>query len=411
MAKRCLKPACDKEVAFLCECKGKPIFMCKKHPSEHLMSKGNHQIVGLLFKPEDSELNTIIDNFACVISKIRSIKTQTIDNTKIIVEKLLNESENLMKYLEDLEVRFSKLLKNIKSESECDFQDFECFKNVYDCDEKCVFEDLEALKKGLTEYYNIDPSLGSDIIIYSQGSSKNNTRILNLNSRISNPLLLKNENDTPSDLMINSGFIECKIDKFTKCIVNGANTYMIDIKSNKIKVLPNINYSYGFCGMICKDENAFLFGGSNNQASYKLNLNTLKWESISNPPSQYHYDVQGAASIIKNNIVLTSKSLDGLYHYNHVSNSYSKVFSLQMNQFNYVMQNWIVSSNECIYENVGNTLGDFKSYPNTLPISTLAVYCSFPARGHIYFINSSNELMRINCTLKKIEVISFKVNT
>lgn len=147
MAKRCLKHSCDKEVAFLCECKGKPIFMCKKHPSEHLMSKGNHQILGLLFKPEESESKIINENCACALSKIRAIKTQAIDNTKIIIEKLLEESGKLIKYLEDLEIRFSKLLKNNKNQNECDFQDFESFRNVIECDENCIFEDLEALKK------------------------------------------------------------------------------------------------------------------------------------------------------------------------------------------------------------------------------------------------------------------------
>lgn len=411
MAKRCLKHNCDKEVAFLCECKGKPVFMCKKHPSEHLMSKGNHQIVGLLFKPEESESKIINENCACALSKIKAIKTQTIDNTKTIIEKLLEESGKLIKYLEDLEIRFSKLLKNNKNESECDFQDFECFKNVIECDENCLFEDLETLKKNLTEYYNIDPSLGSDTIIYAKSSSGNQLCTLNLNNHISNTLTLKNDDDTPSNLIIGSGFLGCKIDKFNKCVNSGHYTYIIDTKLNKVKTLANINFSYGFCGMICKDENVFLFGGNSSQPSYKLNLNTLKWENISNPPMQSNYGVQGTSSIIKNNIVLTSKSLDGLYHYNHVSNSYSKVFSLQMNQFNYVMQNWIASSNGCIYENVGNTLGDFKSYSNNVPISTLVVYSSFPARGHVYFISNNNELMRINCSLKKIEVIPFKVNT
>lgn len=408
MAKRCLKAGCDKEVSFVCECKGKPIFMCMKHPSEHLISKGNHQIVGLLYRPDSSEAKEICNKFPDVLSKIRKIKNQALEATKIIIEQTLNLSDKLIKDLEEIEYRFCKLFKNTKLNKEIDIQDAENFMNLAYYDGDYVFNDMETIKKDLTSFYDIDPLVSLNYVLYYTGTPSSQILALNLSNHTSSPLSLKDEKGSKQDLQINSGFYLCSIDKWTNCIISSQNAYIIDLKQNQFKPLPNISVSYGIYGLIYKDDIIYAFGESSYQQSYKLKLSTMNWEIISGLPFYYNYGMQGTASLIKNDIVVAGYKTDGLYHYNDVTNTFTNVFNLSQNLNKYSMQNWILSSNNYIYENIGPSLSDFKGYANSINIGNLSVYGSFANKNYIYFISDSYSLMRINCAQKKIEVIQYK---
>lgn len=450
--------------------------MCKKHPSVHLSSIGNHQIISLLFKLDDQKAKEVNKNLFSVLTKIRTIKTQTLDNTKKIIDQTLQLSNKLITYLEDLENQFSNVYKSIKMCKDIDFQYVENFMNACDFNESLIFNDIETIIKSLTNFYNIDPCINVAQAIFCDESSNSQLFALDLENHISYPLSLKDKKGRTPRLNINAGFSQCNVDKQTSCIISNSYAYLIDIKKKYFSPLPSISISSVLCGLVCIDECIYAFQGNNNnyKQSCKLKLKTMRWENISSlaiqnnslgfqlsgsilmqkvpqnfsrlslrppnldiqqefsqktpilefpqkhlrflqsPPMQeplndgeLSIDKQGTASIIRNNIVIASYFLDGIYHYNETSDSYANIFRLNIYQSNYVMENWIVSNNGNLYENTGPALTDFIAYPNSTIISRLSVYGSFPYKGYIYFMSSNNLLMRINCKEKKIETIQY----
>ncbi|OMJ66308.1 hypothetical protein SteCoe_36880 [Stentor coeruleus] len=418
MPKRCLKAGCDKEVAFVCECKGKPIFMCMKHPSEHLVLKSNHQIVGLLYRPDPEEAKEICKKFPDVLSKIRKIKSQALESAKMIIEQTLNLSNKLIKNIEEIENRFCKMFKNIKSNREIDIQDNENFINLADGDVDHMLSDLEIIKKDLMSFYDIDPFIGLNYVLYCTDSPGPQLLAINLSNHTQTPLSLKNkkdaemnlniEKDKQMSLQISSGFYLCSVNKFTNCIINSQCAYIIDLKQNSFRLIPNISMQNGICGLAYKDDTIYAFGHYNYQNSYKIKLSTMKLENISSPPFYNNYGMQGTSSLFNDNIVVASISSDGLYHYNDTQYNYTNIFNISVGNYKYPMQNWILSSDNQLYENTGTSLNDFKSYANSISIGNLSVYGSFPYKGYIYFISESYSLMRINCAQKKIEIIQYK---
>ncbi|OMJ67993.1 hypothetical protein SteCoe_34681 [Stentor coeruleus] len=455
MAKRCIKPDCSGIVAFACECKGKPIFMCKKHPSVHLMSKGNHQIIGFRYKPDNQEADKISKQFLSVLTKIRKIQTQTLDNTKKIIEQTLQLSDKLMKYLEVIENRFLKVYNSVKMRKSNDIQDVDDYINFAYLDESLILKSVDAVVECLTSFYDIDPCMSIAQVIFCNTSKNSQLSVLNLENLISYPLSLKDEKGSTQNLNINNGFPQCQVKKHTNCIINASNAYLIDMKRNIVESLPGITNLNTICGLVCKDDYIYVFQGiNNNQLSYKLKLGSAKWESFSyipskssemlNPkfpfcntnsyynenvffcenknicfgmPAQNNYIINGTASIIRNNIVIGSYYMSGIYHYNEISNSYTQILTeisnsytqilnLTANTYNYAMENWIVSRYG-LYENIGPALSDFKNYQCASGISNLSFYGSFPHKGCIYFMLNDNSLMRINCDQKKIEAVQF----
>lgn len=150
MDKKCLKKGCEREIAFKCECGGDPIFMCKKHPSEHLSFGSNHQVVSLFIMPEDFESKLINDYLAITLTKIRKFKAETLKITQEIIDKTLESSRKLIENLESIESKFIQLFKSFKSLSEIYFEDFECFKKITEFKEDYVFNNLENVKNNLT---------------------------------------------------------------------------------------------------------------------------------------------------------------------------------------------------------------------------------------------------------------------
>ncbi|OMJ67995.1 hypothetical protein SteCoe_34683 [Stentor coeruleus] len=396
MVKRCLMPNCDRKVAFVCGCKGNPIFMCKKHPTDHLISKGNHDVVGLLYKPDDQETKEINKIFFDNLLKIRKIKDQTLENTKKIIEHTLQLSSKLLGYLGELENLYLNMYKNIKSHKEIDIQDVENFKNLADFDESFIFKNTEVILENLISNYDIDPCANAEKALFFNILSSSKLFTLNLESFVSSPFDLLNEKEVEPSLNIDTEFSLCKVEKQKYCLISAPYAFLIDMKQNQIDLLPNISSSSKLCGLVYKDQYIYAFG-TNGQSSCKLKISTMSWINISSLPYQnnvsYNYynlgyappqnniGIQGTASFINNNIVIASSNLNGLYHYDENSNSYAKVIELNQNSYNYAMENWIVSSDGKLYENIGPLLSDFKNYKNFMAINLLSVYSSFLSKG------------------------------
>ncbi|OMJ67994.1 hypothetical protein SteCoe_34682 [Stentor coeruleus] len=343
-----------------------------------------------------------------------------------------------------------------------DIQDVDDFINFAYRDENLMLDNVDTVVKCLTSFYDIDPCKSIAQVIFCNISKNSQLSVLNLENLISYPLSLKDETESTQNLNINNGFPQCQVKKYTNCIINASNAYLIDMKRNIVESLPGITNLNTICGLVCKDDYIYVFQGiNNNQSSYKLKLGSANWESFSYIPLQYaemqpdqmmgsrksgyrmsnrrashrgisnrgiyeynqnvyngpgyssqnNYLINGTASIIRNNIVIGSYYMSGIYHYNEISNSYTQILNLTANTYNYAMENWIISSNG-LYENTGPALSDFKNYQYISNISILSFYGSFPHKGCIYFMLNDNSLMRINCDQKKIEAVeySFKAN-
>lgn len=121
-----------------------------------------------------------------------------------------------------------------------------------------------------------------------------------------------------------------------------------------------------------------------------------------NPPQ-----INGSACLMKNKIMLTGFNIDGLYNYNSKLNTYNKILDIQKELSKYIFKDWILTSEGKLYENSGRSLFSFNFYLNEIrvnfPLSTS--YCAF--KGFIYFMDMRLQLIRINTTLKKLEIISY----
>lgn len=159
MAKRCLVTDCEIDAAFSCDCQGEPIFMCSSHPSSHLLVKGEHHIVSLLFKPSEIDVQNIKENFTSTISKIRNLIDESLKCTEMIIKETLKSSENLINYLEDLEFRFLKLYKKSLTSDEIDSEDFELLNSIAEIEPQSKLDLLENVYDQLTSIYNIYRSM------------------------------------------------------------------------------------------------------------------------------------------------------------------------------------------------------------------------------------------------------------
>lgn len=145
--------------------------MCKIHTSEHLVFKGNHEITELLCKPDDEESEEISRNFFDVLTKIRKIKAQTLENTKAIIEQAIQKINKLIGYLEQLENRFTNMYTKLLSYKEIIIQDVESFMNLANCDENYIFNDICTELNNLTNFYDIDLCTGAVQALFLDGSS------------------------------------------------------------------------------------------------------------------------------------------------------------------------------------------------------------------------------------------------
>lgn len=100
MSKKCLVENCQNDAAFSCQCSGKPVFMCTSHPSVHLLEKGNHQIISLLFKPNQEDADDLNYFLALALIKIKSIMDESLKVTQKIIQKTIEANDKFIKYFE-----------------------------------------------------------------------------------------------------------------------------------------------------------------------------------------------------------------------------------------------------------------------------------------------------------------------
>lgn len=385
--------------------------MCTKHPSEHLLSKGDHQIIGLFFKPSYHDLKIITDNFTCVSYKIMKFKDETLATAQKIIDKTLESSQKLLKKLENLEKKFNKLIKRSYALSEIEIQDFECFKSIVENKEYYEFYDLEKFYKSLTMLFDIDLFSQSSNFIFSPFSSNYNLLSLNLETFTANPLTLKSSNDSDLSLEKQLALHLCPIENQNFCLINQANIYLIDLKKKSSQILTSINISKDYSGLIYQDRIIYIFGANSNYHSYTINFNTMNLSFITSPPKQNIYEqFSGTSSIIYSKIVLAGEKFDGLYVYNNIGDSYTKVLNLNEEYYNYAFENWVVSSDGNFYECSDRNLSQFKKYRHDFKVEGLAVYSCCVYKDYVYFMDPFYTLLRISVKLKKIESISFTYN-
>ncbi|OMJ66309.1 hypothetical protein SteCoe_32687 [Stentor coeruleus] len=444
MSKRCLVKGCDKDAAFSCECTGKPIFMCTVHPSVHLLVKGNHQITGLLFRPNKNDIIDIMQNFNFASSKIKSLIDQTLKSTEKIIKKTLQASKKLIRYLENVEFRFQNLFKKSLAYDEINIEDFELLKTIAHEDVKNKFESQENIIEQLKRIYDIDLSANSSFLVF-HGNQINTLQVLDLKTESILNLSLNLVRNFPANNSLNLSptihqnnacFLNpystiCYTENDTCCLCCNNSIYIIDLKENKCNILATQVLNIFIIGSVFKEDVVYFFLPNSNSCSYALDLKKKSISTISSilpvqkmqslgrfsvDPFHNNYpniqisnipQVNGSACLIKNEIVLTGMSIDGLYNYNNKQNTYNKVTSLEGNLYKYIFKDWLIVNEGKLYENSGKSLSDFKCYFNNLTVNFPLISSYRVFRGFIYFIDGQLKLLRINPALKKLEIISY----
>lgn len=102
---------------------------------------------------------------------------------------------------------------------------------------------------------------------------------------------MKDERGYKPHLNINSGFNLCKVDNHTNYIISASYAYLIDLKKNIVKSMPRITLLHELCSLVYKDKYIYAFQEKKNQPSYRIKMNTMKWQNISNMPIHNNYGI------------------------------------------------------------------------------------------------------------------------
>ena len=182
-------------------------------------------------------------------------------------------------------------------------------------------------------------------------------------------------------------------------------TYLINIKDKTYKVLKS-GQKRSFCGSALKDNKVYIFGGGSEDSNLTtscaiFDLKVNEWKFITVLPQASSGTV---AAIVGKDIILSGYHLNCCYSYD--DSTFSNILNLPEKVYKIVCDGWIYT-NSILYENQDQIASNWNSYPVNPWNYSLWTYCNFKKNQFIYFIDSSNCLMRIDTRLKKVERIIF----
>lgn len=427
MSISCFKTKCTKNVAFECFCTENRIFTCKKHLGKHQTMAGSHKSESLLKSLDDRErekFNQIASNANNFINE--AIK-HAAKSSASAIQTIAEETKNIIKLLlrhRKMIKKIAKLIKLRKEVNKIEFGLLEELQNVKDFLE--VRND--DTKKSFSEYFNklmlqkslvrenvsntnsVKKYLESEFFVFTKSThSSEMIGIINLET-------LKQSIKRINYYTVNSDYSTiCRISEEKVFVYGGWDKnnrlsdegYIVDLNTCLAQKIISTSGLF-LAGGTVKEGIIYIFGGSNSTIplvscqSYNLNLNN--WVKLGNLPIASH---RTSASCVNGLIYITGFQMPFILQYDEKDNSYSPILNLVENDWKYVFENFIVSTNYLYAQDDQN---NWNRYPASWTGSNLAVFGSFN-RGHfIYFMANKDKLFRINTKEKTLEQVTYILN-
>ena len=197
----------------------------------------------------------------------------------------------------------------------------------------------------------------------------------------------------------------CRISKNTYFVNGGifncyrGHTYLIDLENKDFTTLTSTSpNAYAAC--VYKDKLVYMFGGQNESSTHSgcktYNIKAKVWKSIASLPQSMY---RNTAADFNGKIYVCGYENSFILFFD--GNSYHQALSVGADTHKFICSGWVVAANK-LYEMKKD---DFRQWPSTISIEFSS--CSYKRKNFIYFIDSTEELYRINTDSKIIENVQY----
>jgi hypothetical protein len=118
MEKACIQKNCSSRVVLYCECSRPATYMCKNHPGFHMVQKGEHNFISLVFQPSPDESEYIHQNIRKVLKLISEVRLSIVYRTKQLFESIYRLEKEAIKTLEHYEKRVKNLYGHLTTDDD-----------------------------------------------------------------------------------------------------------------------------------------------------------------------------------------------------------------------------------------------------------------------------------------------------
>jgi Galactose oxidase, central domain len=335
MKKICFQDSCPKRVIFVCNCTQALIYSCDDHFGKHLRLKGSHasqESLVIQLDPPDSQ--DLYSKLIKVKKNLENLLKRTIIETKSLIEKITNESQQLIDQIVTKELKILELIKYLNLENNANKEDLNEITKMLDIN--LTEKSKESLFREITSFYDFnnrvdfsEPKPTSEFLCFFKGLSKNLVLVDIDKSDIVTRIEVSI--DMPACFHIASAHCELPNKKYffyggigSKSADYTNKACIIDIKSQKgIQIRKGTAKMFMTC--CYSKQKIYIFGGENEKGALKdaekYDLANDSWENLSPLPM---YCENGTCFISKDEITYAGYYSTSVVVYSISNNSYTK---------------------------------------------------------------------------------------
>ena len=402
MQKCSFEGGCKGRVVWACKCTSPYLYFCDEHLLNHGRTPGEHHLECIIVELNRIQTKIVLPKLKDFIKYLKRCRKDVIDNAKILIECIENETRKSLNLIKEL----AKVSVDLISERSINKENYERIQCCTDLNHNYISDDVENIKlsiKNLYGSYNFEGIWKECTQVIFSRSDAGGLQAIDLNI-----FKLSNLDYAPK---IGPHCNTCKVNQNTYFLhggsINGghrAEAYLINIKDENYEKLKN-GPTQIMSGSALKNNKVYIFGGyTGNQettACHTFDLKYKEWKSISALPQASR---SITAAIIGDNIILSGIQFNCCYSYN--DSTFTNILNLPYNEYKIVCEGWIYVT-PVLYENQDRNFSKWISHNVISCNPFLWTYCVFKKNEFFYFFEQGNRLLRVNTKLKKLETIGF----
>ena len=396
---------CYERSVWSCNCVNPYAYVCDRHIKKHLRAPGKHETECSIVELTSRQTTEFLPRLKDLLKYFKGYRKRIIDNSKDLIECIEKEAKKTLINIKNLK----KIAVDLICERGISKENYERIKSITIGNQIPIRYEVENIKENVKTLFEFDDSEGRNWkecneIIFSRDANGGLQSIDLTTFKLSSLEYAPN---------LGRYCHACKIDQKTYFFHGGVlnkqiktEAYLINIKDNKYEKLAEGPGKCGGGGSALKNNKVYIFGGNigtNNStdACDIFDLKTKKWESIT-PLPKASYGI--TAAILNNDIILSGHHLSNCYSYN--DSTFTVIFKFHTGH-KVVCEGWIYA-NSILYENQDQNNSAWISHNVNYSLAHyLWTYCVFKKNQYLYFIDTSNSLMRIDTKMKIIEAVGF----
>ena len=399
MNKCYFEKGCYESPIWSCNCVNPSVYICDHHIKRHMKSLGKHVTECIVVELTSRQTTELLPRLKDLLKYFKGYRKSIKDNSKTLIECIEKEATKALMNVKNLQ----KAVVDLICEKSIFKETFERIKSIKIENQNHIRNDAENIQESMKILFEFEGISWKECneIIFSRGSSQEGLLSFDLNT-----YTLSRLKYAP---YIGKYSQACKIDQNTYFFHGGIKdgnardkAYLINIKeTNYASLTEGPVKRYGGAPAL-KDNKVYIFG-DNDEDNIPTNtcdifdLKRKEWISIT-PLPRNSDDI--TAAILNSDIIISGYNFRCCYSYN--DSTYTKILDLPTGP-KVVCKGWIFT-NLILYENQSQNNSEWFSHHINYPWDNyLWTYCVFKRNQYLYFIDSSDALMRIDTKLKIIE--------